>query len=85
MPIQEGKVRTSTGPANPNYPITEIRPLYDAAGVLIAVDVVLKAMFDDGNPSMVTVNLLPLLTAAQKTTLTNILAAIATRTTASLA
>ena len=79
MPIQEGRVRTSTGFANVNFPLTAIRPVYDAVGALTAVNVELKAVFDDGLPSMVTVDLMSLLTAAQRTTLNNLLVAIATR------
>ena len=84
MALTQGKVRTSTGVRNPNHPITAIRPVYDDAGLLIAVRVEVEALFDNGSFQEVGVDLLPLLTPGQRTTLAGVLAAIAIRTRAYL-
>ena len=79
MPVKEGKVRTSTGIARAAQPLTALRPVYDAAGVLTGLVVEAEAQFDDGSTQEIRVDLFPLLTAAQRTVATNFLNAVATR------
>lgn len=79
MPITEGRVRTSTGFRSAQHPITVVRPVYDDTGALVACQVELEAQMDDGGNQEVWLDLLPLLTVAQRTILTNILTAIANR------
>ena len=76
MSITLGRTKVSTDIANVLQPIALLRPQYDAAGNLTVFTVKGAAVFGDGSIETVGLDILPLLTLAQRTTLTNVLASI---------